>query len=487
MKNLAQGYNKKSILIISVIFLAGLVGFITVSGNMELLILFCLGCLAILIAVRPFFGLILSIPLVMWFSYTDLLWISAWNYILAFLIYLCILILVKKQKIIISKYSQRILLLFILFIFLTIIINWTNGISFNSTILIAAKLFSTLLLAFCTMFFIKNEKQLKFFLYFLIGCMSISALVGIGQFLDIDFFWKIREILGVSEKLISKGFLTRSRISGLALYSISFGYMLTSVVPLIFSVLINTKCESFFKKITLFLTFILCFSALLFTLNRSAILGGIIGIVLIILMTWSSIKLRKLILLMVIFIFLVLMLNILIGEIIENRFLFSKIKMDLLPRGLSILRAVDVFFNHPFGIGRGNPNYMDYMEDSGIYFERYVKKYNEIGMISPHNQFINILIYYGFLGLFLLILFYYYIFNGMFYIYHNNDNTFIRGVNIGLIGSFSAYIINSMFHNNGPFLVDPFNWYFIGIVMFLLNNYGNLLYDKRRKYESAKD
>lgn len=474
MKNLAQESFKRYNFLIIGIFLAGLVGFITASGNMKLLILFCLGCLAIVIAVRPFFGLILSIPLVMWFSYTDLLWISAWNYILAFLIYLCILILVKKQKIKINKYSQRILIIFILFIFLTIIVNWINGIPFNSTLLNTGSLISVLLLGFCTMFFIKSEKQLIIFLYCLIGFMSISALVGIGQFLNIDFFWKLREIIAMTpEHISSQQILYRSNILGLALYSIPFGYQLTSIAPLNFGVLINKRHKSFFKRINLSLTFVFCFSALLFTLNRSAILGGIIGVLVIIFMNYSSMRLRKLISLIIIFIFLLLILNMLTDNIVVNRFLFSKIKTGMLPRELSVLRAIDVVFSHPFGIGRGNPSYMNYLENSGIFFGGYIGEYSGVKIISPHNQFINIFLYYGFLGLFLLVLFYYYIFKGLFYLYRNN-NAFIRGVTTGLIGSFSAYIINSMFHNDGPFLGDPLNWYFVGVVMFLLNNYEKL-------------
>jgi len=468
MKNLVQeSFNRNNFLMI-ILLLTVSVGFIAVSGNIKLLELFVLGCLAIFIAIKPFHGLLLSTPLVMYFSYTDLLWIAAWNYILAFLIYLCILILVKKQKLRISRYSQRILILFILFIFLTIIINWTNGISFNSIFLMTGKLISTLLLGFCTMFFMKNEKQLKIFLYFLIGCMSISALVGIGQFLSIDFFWKLREIIQINpENIVGQQILQRYRISGLAYYSIPFSYQLSSVVPLIFGILIVKK-----RNYYLSITFILCFLALLVSLIKSATIGGIIGLFIIIYLNSNlKIKVKKIkIFNFVIFLILIfLIFNILTGNLFTqyyNRQIFNP-TVSTLSRIPLWLAGFKIFMNNPFGVGAGE--YSKY----GAEFLPELSNMPGAQMIlttSSHNQFLNILIYYGFFGLLILTLFYYYIFKGLFYLYRNNKSIFFAGVILGLIGSFSAYILNSMFHNQGAFTVDPFNWYFIGMVMFLLNN-----------------
>jgi len=472
MKNLTQKYNNKNILIISVIFLAGFLGFFTALGNIKLLILFCLGFLAILIVIKPFYGLLFSIPLVMWFSYTDLLWISAWNYILAFLIYLCILILVKKQKLRINKYSQRILIIFISFIFLAIIINWINGISFDAIFLMTGKLISTLLLAFCTMFFIKNENQLKTFLYFLIGCMSISALVGIGQFLGIDIFWKLREISGIDpEHIVGQQILQRSRIPGLAYYSIPFSYQLASTVPLIFGMLALKK-----KSFYLAITFIICFLALLASLIKSATLGAIIGLfVIVYLRSNLKIKVNKIkIFNFVVFLILIfLIFNILTGNSFYQYYhkQIFKPTVSTLSRIPLSLAGFKIFASNPFGIGMGQ-----YSKYGAEFLPElsHMPGAEKILTTATHNQFLNILIYYGILGLLFLLIFYYYIFKGLFYLYRNNESIFLAGVIVGLIGSFSSYIINSMFHNQGAFTVDPFNWYFIGVVMFLLNNYKRL-------------
>lgn len=470
MKNLAQErFNRNNILMI-ILFLAMSVCFVAVSGNMKLLEFFFLGCLAILIIAKPFFGLLFSIPLVMYFAYTDFLWISAWNYIFAFLIYLSILILIKIQKLRINKYSQRILISFILFIFLTIIINWANGISFNSIFLMTGKLISTLLLGFCTMFFIKNEKQLKIFLYFLIGFMSISALVGIGQFLGINFFWKLRELIGIdTEHIIGQQILQRSRIPGLAYYSIPFSYQLASVVPLIFGILILKK-NAFYLNVT----FIICFLALLVSLIKSAALGAIIGLFVIVYLR-SNLKIKKVKIFnfIILLILILLIFNILTGNLFYQYYhkqIFEP-TISTLSRIPLLLAGFKIFVNNPFGVGMGQ-----YSKYGAEFLPElsHMPGAQKILTTSSHNQFLNILIYYGIFGLLLLVVFYYYIFKGMFYLYRNSDSIFIEGVTIGLIGSFSAYIINSMFHNCGPFMIDPFNWYFIGVVMFLLNNYGKL-------------
>ena len=37
-------------------------------------------------------------------------------------------------------------------------------------------------------------------------------------------------------------------------------------------------------------------------------------------------------------------------------------------------------------------------------------------------------------------------------------------LSIALQASIAGYIVNSMFHNGGPFVLDPFSWYLIGII-----------------------
>ena len=98
--------------------------------------------------------------------------------------------------------------------------------------------------------------------------------------------------------------------------------------------------------------------------------------------------------------------------------------------------------------------------------------------VSAHNQFINIMLYYGVAAFLLLILFYYYILRGLRHVARTTKDPIIRAVSLGLIGSFVAYMINSLFHNNGPFFSEPQAWFFIGIAAFVFNEHTRSFFEE---------
>jgi len=480
IKYIKSIFQLKYIFGIIAIFIVIFISKYVAEGNIKYAFLPVFLFFFLIILIEPLLGLIFSIPLVLYFSYLDVLWISPWNYLIIFLATIVILALFLKGKIKINKYSRRIWVTSVLFLFWAIVISLIQGVEFARVVTYSLKLISVFLVGFCTMFFIKNEKQLRVFSYSLITFISISAFVGVMQFLGIDFFWKLREFLGINpNSVVGQQILQRSRVPGLAYFSIPFGYQLTSVVPLIFGIL-SVEKRWFLKNISLSLALGLCFLALLATLSKSAIIGGIVGL-LVVRFLASKPKRRKgkVISLAVALSLLILILNTLTNSLIwEN---FSKPTSSTLSRIPLFLAAFKIFLNNPFGVGVGQFNkygaefFPELSHFSGAYY---------ILTTSAHNQFLNILVYFGIFGLLLLILFYYYIFKGLFRLYRQIDNLFVKGITIGLIGSFTAYIINSMFHNAGPFMIDPFNWYFIGIAMFLFNNYSKFRTSK--KYEAAK-
>lgn len=480
IKYIKNIFQLKYIFGITLIFITIFIGKYLIEGDIKYAFLLFSFPLFLIILIKPLLGLILSIPLVLYFSYVDVLWISPWNYLIIFLATIVVLVLFLKGKIKINKYSRRIWIISVSFLFWTIIISLIQGVEFARAITYSLKLVSVFLVGFCTMFFIKNEKQLKFFSYSLIVFMSISAFIGIMQFLGIDFFWKLRELLGINpNSVVGQQILQRSRIPGLAYFSIPFGYQLTSIVPLIFGIL-SVKKRGFLKNISIRFTLGLCFLALLATLSKSAIVGGIIGLLVVRFLT-SEPKRRKrrIISLAVSLSLLILILNVLTNSLIWNN--FSKPTSSTLSRVPLFLAAFKIFLNNPFGIGVGQ--FSKYGAKFFPELSRFPGSYY-ILTTSAHNQFLNILVYFGIFGLLFLILFYYYIFKGLFRLYRQIDNSFVKGIIIGLIGSFTAYITNSMFHNAGPFMIDPFNWYFIGMTMFLFNNYNKIKTSK--KYEPAK-
>ncbi|MFX0134718.1 MAG: O-antigen ligase family protein, partial [Candidatus Hodarchaeota archaeon] len=328
------------------------------------------------------------------------------------------------------------------------IINWINGINVEYLLLNAIILFSTLLVGFCTMYFIKNEKQFKTFIYYLIGFMSISAFVAIMQFIGVDFFWRLRELLGIDPN-IEPGILERTRVPGLALYSIPLGYQLASVVPFIFGIL-NIKKEKRPFKFYLLVTFVICLLALISIKGRSAILAGIIGMIVIVFLSFTK---RKLIALIFLLIILVLTFYIFHSKFAIYRFTFKDISTPL--RISAFIISGKIFINNPIGIGINWTEYYyqyssEFKELSYIFAEKFtpyqtseLQLYLENHQMSPHNHFINILLYYGIFGLLLLILFYKYIFKGLMYVYRNEKSSkFIFATVTGLIGAFIAYVVN---------------------------------------------
>ncbi len=484
---------------ILVFLLALFIGKNVAQGRIEHIVALFLLFFFLIVLIKPLIGLIISIPLILYFSYIDFGPISPWNYILFFLVFIAILFLFYRGKIKINNFSQKILLIFILYIFLTVVINWVQGIPAKDFLYNGVVLFSTLLVGFCTMFFIKNEKQLKAFLYFLVGFMSVSAFVGIMQFIGIEFFWRLREFWGVYPPAIAPDILARVRIPGLALFSIPLSYQLASVVPLIFAILIIKKRKQ--SRFFLLFAFIICFSALLATQARSAIIGGVFALGVITFYNYKGFRINKRILLPlgIASFVIILFLFAAPGRFAVQRFFFQDQDIATIARIPAFIISGRVFLDHPLGTGRDIDRYVEYLPEFEELLYKYVNRFaphrlaelpaflKARGMISPHNHFINILLYYGIFGFLLLFLFYYYIFKGLFVLLRNNkDKPFIKAVALGLIASFIAYIINSLFHNMGPFLIDPFNWYFVGITLFLLNHYGKFSKSSFR-YELAKN
>jgi hypothetical protein len=77
-------------------------------------------------------------------------------------------------------------------------------------------------------------------------------------------------------------------------------------------------------------------------------------------------------------------------------------------------------------------------------------------------------LFYGVAGLTGILLFYFNLLKGLFVVkFADEDNKYMA---TAFIASITAYLVNSFFHNNGPFLEDPQSWFFIGLAFALLNS-----------------
>ena len=92
----------------------------------------------------------------------------------------------------------------------------------------------------------------------------------------------------------------------------------------------------------------------------------------------------------------------------------------------------------------------------------------ELNIHVPHNEFLNTGILFGWPGLIILIYMYYRLFRDVSRKRSDpNTNALLLKV---VITAIIAYMANSFFHNNGPFMGHPLPWYFYGLVYAVLES-----------------
>lgn len=419
---------------------------------------------------KPFVGICLAVLLDLWFSYVDLYAVPPRNYLIFYLTSILILSIFLGQKVRISPKAKKIITIFLFFICWAVTINLVQNVPLELSLYqISGKLIASLLIGICTMYFIKDKYRLKLFLYCMIFAMSISAFVGVMQYFNFDFFWQLREATGVSKtSVVGAQILGRHRIPGLAYFAIPFSYQLGSIIPLFFALLLSKFLPSNERK-PLWVAFGIMSCAMIFSLTRSAILGCVLGLCVVYHLSGRRFNIGKITVSS-----LLLLILLASSDIIANRFL--KMDESALARIPQTIVGVKIFLSNPMGVGVGQ-----FQTHSAAYFKEvsHLSGATEILRTSSHNQFLNTAVYYGIPGVFFLLLFYKRIFISLIHLRHSFEDPFLKGITIGLIGSFISYIINSLFHNAGPFVGDPFNWYFIGMVLVLLN-----LHDKLKAVNS---
>ena len=86
---------------------------------------------------------------------------------------------------------------------------------------------------------------------------------------------------------------------------------------------------------------------------------------------------------------------------------------------------------------------------------------------TPHNQFLVVLVYYGYPGLVLLAAFYLLIGRSLLATarhYLSSRDTESLVLVAAVAGSLAGYGLNSLFHNAGPFVGDWFHFVIVGLV-----------------------
>ncbi len=391
----------------------------------------------------------------LWLSGTHFVGIHIPPLIIALSIYVVITMLLMKPRISLSRITKLLFQISLVLITWMFILNTLVGTSIGETLRTAGgKVLIGALLAFCIWFSATSLGRLKYLLYTLIAGVTISALVGIGQYLVGGPFISIWAKTGGNLNRIW-GIQGKAVIAGLAGYSVPLGYQLSAAIPLIFGLFRSAAVRH--RKL-LFGIFLLLIVALFLSAQRSAIIGATLGVLVVV---WISSRRHK-ISYSVGTAMVGIMAYLMGGAYLNTKFI-ALVTASTLSRIPLWATAWLVALHHPFGTGTAG--YMRaahevYGAISGLPASQYALE------LTSHNQFFNILGYYGFPGFFLLIAFYAVLFKILVRLSREVPQaSYIYGIGAGLLGAFVAYVINSFFHNAGPFTSDLVHWYYIGIAI----------------------
>ena len=401
-----------------------------------------------------FFLIALSAIAYLWFGGTQFMGVHLPPIIAAVGIYVALTVMFLKTKISISPTAKAILIVSFLLISWMFVREFLAGTELALAMkVIGGRILVGVIIAFSIWFLTTELWHLRFVTYVLIAAITVSAVVGIGQYFIGGPFIRLWELTG--------GYLPKlwevhlGYIAGLAAYSIPFAYQLCTSVPLVFGLCIF---RSVWCRGTLFAIFLLLFLSLFLTQARSAVIGALIGIAMILWIRRRGWKLGSVLL----FLIIGALAYLLYGMYVTPRMItFTEFSAQARPP--LFLVALWTGFTHPFGTGR-----VAYTEvASGFYGSvQELPSAEAVFEYTAHNQFLNMLGYYGIPGLVLVIIFYVFLFR-LFGIGEavSLNAGFLNGMRAGLLAGFASYLINSCFHNAGPFIGDPVNWYFIGLAL----------------------
>jgi len=368
----------------------------------------------------------------------------------------CFRKIILKELINIPYHIKLVLFLFCFFVLWSFAIDIVAGLFDRNVSYILRKLSRTFLPIFivlCTLSICNSlEKARKFLLFFLI-CASVSAFVALMQFLGFDFFWMLRTSQAKALGLVGQ------RVAGLANQAVTLSYMLVLAFPWALSFVASDDLRQKCRKSWMLVLLLILSLGTIVSLTRSAILGCILSGAYIL---WKFRGARTLLRMLPVVVVIILLLFFAGTEGFQR---ISKVD-DASAQGRLPLAITGFFFSlkHPLG-GGSFGNYDKSLKKQKDYYNavKQFKGARSIFSISPHNHFINVLIYWGWPAFFVLLACLYLLSSASQGIIRDPNNK-IACYGVAFKGMLIAYITNAFFHNGGPFLGDYLFWYFPGIL-----------------------
>ena len=362
--------------------------------------------------------------------------ISLWFYLIAISFVLLIMFL-KNKKIIIDKNYLKYLklnIVFLILMFLVMIFN--DNIQYNYMVIL--RYLFMIIFSILVYLVIQSKNDLRVLTNVIIFSVMFSSIFGILQ----QFYPILYESITTFLRINNDNNLVTGRISGLSTTSITFSYELVAASIICFS-LFTKENRYFIFPILAILLF-----ALFVNQTRSAIIAVIFGFVLISSGRHSFKKAGATLLILLVF---VLGAYFLINNLgIESRFFNDDVSSS--SRIPMIYTALEYSLQFPFGTGVYDLSRANI--DLSMYPATIV---STILTNYTHNQFTNVLVEFGFLGLFTVLNIYTNIYKK-----HVSEAKFSK-YNFLWIVVIIGYTINSLTHNGGIIHADPVIWLIFGI------------------------
>lgn len=303
---------------------------------------------------------------------------------------------------------------------------------------------------------VTRPAPLRWALAVFVVAACVSAAVGIGQhtvggpFVEL---WK------ASGGLASVG-LPGRRVAGLAPTVVSFSYQLSAVLPV--AVALACAPARWGWRVLWFGTAVVVGAALVLTGVRSAVGGAFAGAVLaLLLVVLRSARWRAAVAGAAL---ASVALYAAVGALLDTSRFLGLDDVSAAVRLPMFSAAISHAARNPWGTGTYEPaeEYLD--PELGQALRERVLRHD------THNQFLNVLVFFGFPGLMLVLAAYTVVLvrlRGSWRRVVVPWRAKLAPAAAGLAGGLLGYLINSLFHNAGLFVGDVFHWYAIGLVFAL--------------------
>lgn len=371
------------------------------------------------------------------------------------LIFSFVLLFFGNKKFKLTKNTKSLGLLYLVFTFYAILISFANGdyVSLNYFQYFGSRMGFIFMLIFILPSLCPSEKILLKAAHFFVLLNAMNAAVVILQYYQVDIFWQILDVINADVTYLGDGKYYYKEPAkwppsvppGLNGFIVTTGYFLLAALPLVFIY--------FRKNMLIFISLsVLFLYAILLTIQRSAILLGVMSYVFLLLtfMTKRQMAYMGLAVLASVFLFSGFWLDLLFGFVKENPKL-QNMTSDLI-RVYYFEKSIDFVTANPILGG------VDKYYNETKPFSRTVK------VFSPHNLILNSMIKGGVVMLIIILVFIYKTFKMTWDAWRD----FLKKIEINNTYIFLFYfsasltILNSLFHNAGLTTgYTIFWWYFL--------------------------